>query len=108
MYKQPFVAFSISGVDLCDFGLRIPSPFCTLSVNNAQISSFLSWELKVIVVGDDRKLSNIAAFEALLYSSSQAATKVDNAQRVPVSFMFGWQNSDGTIAEHLDYQGFLY
>lgn len=107
MYKQPFVAFSISGVDLCDFGLRIPSPFCTLSVNNAQISSFLSWELKVTVVGDDRKLSNIAAFEALLYSSSQAATKVDNAQRVPVSFMFGWQNSDGTIAEHLDYQGFF-
>lgn len=107
MLKQPWCSFAIAGVNLTEFGLQIPSPYCSLTVSNAQISSFLSWELRVIVVGDARKQSNIAAFEALLYSASQNAALSGNAQRVPVSFMFGWMNSDGSIGEHLSYQGFF-
>ncbi len=106
MYKQPFVSFSLGGVNLTSFGLEIPSPFCSLTVSNAQISSFLSWELKVTVVGDSRKRSNIAAFEALLYSAAQDAGKYPNSSGIPVSFMFGWLNSDGTVVEHASYQGF--
>ena len=96
----------LAGVSLTDFGLLIPSPFCTLSVTNAQISSFLSWELKVTVVGDERKRSNIAAFEALLYSAAQDASKYPSSSGIPVSFMFGWLMSDGTVGEHASYQGF--
>ena len=107
MIRQPFVNFNLGGVDLCDFGLEIPSPFCSLSITNAEIHSFSTWELRVTVVGDGRKRSNIAAFEALLYSASQSAAKVGNPQRVPVSFMFGWMNHDGTIGEHISYQGFF-
>lgn len=106
MYQQPFCAFTLAGVSLTDFGLAIPSPFCQLSISNAQISSFLSWELKVTVVGDDRKRSNIAAFEALLYSAAQDAGKYPNSGGIPVSFMFGWLNRDGSIKEHVSYQGF--
>lgn len=106
MYKQPFCSFELAGVNLTSFGLEIPSPFCTLTVSNAQISSFLSWELRVTVVGDSKKRSNIAAFEALLYSAAQAASKYPNSSGIPVSFMFGWQNTDGTVGEHTSYQGF--
>jgi hypothetical protein len=106
MFKQPFVSFCLAGVDITDFGLVIPSPFCSLSISNAQISSFLSWELKVTVVGDDRKRSNIAAFEALLYSAAQDASKYPNSSGIPVSFMFGWINQDGTVGENVSYQGF--
>jgi len=107
MIRQPFCAFSLAGVDLADYGLKIPSPFCSLSLSNAEIHSFTSWELKVTVVGDERKMSNIAAFEALLYSASQDSHKYQTAQRVPVSFMFGWMNLDGTVGEHISYQGFF-
>ena len=106
MYKQPFVSFTLAGVNLTDFGLEIPSPFCSLTISNAQISSFLSWELKVTVVGDDRKKSNIASFEALLYSAAQDASNYPNSSGIPVAFMFGWQNQDGSIAENVSYQGF--
>lgn len=106
MLQQPFCTFTLAGVSLTDFGLEIPSPFCQLSISNAQISSFLSWELKITVVGDQRKRSNIAAFEALLYSAAQDAGKYPNSSGIPVSFMFGWQNSNGSIREHLSYQGF--
>jgi len=106
MLKQPFCAFELAGVNLCDFGLKIPSPFCSLTVTNAQISSFLSWELKVTVVGDDVKRSNVAAFEALLYSAAQDASKYPSSSGIPVSFMFGWQNPDGTVGEQVSYQGF--
>lgn len=106
MLKQPFCAFELAGVNLCDFGLKIPSPFCSLTVTNAQISSFLSWELKITVVGDDMKRSNIAAFEALLYSAAQDASKYPSSSGIPVSFMFGWVNSDGTVGENVSYQGF--
>jgi len=106
MFKQPFCSFTLAGVSLTDFGLKVPSPFCSLSISNAQISSFLSWELKVTVVGDDRKRSNIAAFEALLYSSAQAANKYPNSSGIPVAFMIGWINPDGTLGENESYQGF--
>ena len=107
MIRQPFVSFSLAGVNLTEFGLQIPSPFCSLTISNAEIHSFTSWELKITVVGDDSKRSNIAAFEALLYSASQDSHKYQTAQRVPVSFMFGWMNTDGTIGEHISYQGFF-
>lgn len=106
MLKQPFCSFSLAGVNLTDYGLAIPSPFCSLTISNAQIASFLSWELKVTVVGDDRKRSNIAAFEALLYSAAQDAGKYPNSSGIPVSFMIGWIDSDGSVGEHLSYQGF--
>ena len=106
MLRQPFVSFELAGVNLTSFGLSIPSPFCSLTISNAQISSFLSWELKVTVVGDDRKRSNIAAFEALLYSAAQNASRYPNSSGIPVSFMFGWINSNGAVGEHLSYQGF--
>lgn len=106
MYRQPFCTFYIAGVNISDYGLEIPSPFCTLTVSNAQISSFLSWELRVTVVGDASKRSNIAAFEALLYSAAQDASNYPDSSGIPVSFMFGWMDSSGTIAEHVDYQGF--
>jgi len=104
--KQPFCSFTLAGVSLTDFGLAIPSPFCSLTITNAQISSFLSWELKVTVVGDDRKRSNIASFEALLYSAAQDASKYPNSSGIPVSFMIGWINPDGTVGENISYQGF--
>jgi len=107
MLRQPFVSFSIAGISLTDFGLKIPSPFCSLSITNAQFQSFLSWELRATIVGDAKKQVNIAAFEALLYSASQASAAYSTAQRVPVSFMFGWMNSDGTVGEHVSYQGFF-
>ena len=106
MFKNPFCSFVFAGVSLSDYGLAIPSPFCSLTLSNAQISSFLSWELKVTVVGDSKKRSNIAAFEALLYSAAQDAGKYPDSSGIPVSFMFGWINSDGTIGEHVSYQGF--
>lgn len=107
MIRQPFCSFSLAGVSLTDYGLEIPSPFCSLSLTNAEIQSFTSWELKVTVVGDSRKRANIAAFEALLYSASQDSHKYQGAQRVPVSFMFGWMNPNGTVGEHVSYQGFF-
>lgn len=106
MLRQPFCSFTLAGVSLTDFGLAIPSPFCSLSISNAQISSFLSWTLKITVVGDSKKKSNIAAFEALLYSAAQDASNYPNSSGIPVSFMIGWINNDGTIAEHISYQGF--
>jgi len=106
MYKQPFVSFCLAGVSLTDFGLKIPSPFCSLELSNSQITSFTSWTLTVIVGGDDVKKSNIAAFEALLYSAAQDANKYPSSSGIPVSFMFGWLNNDGGIAENVAYQGF--
>ena len=106
MLKQAFCSFNLAGVSLTDYGLVIPSPFCTLSVTNAQISSFLSWELKVIVVGDSKRRSNIAAFEALLYSAAQDASRYPNSSGIPVSFMIGWMDTDGTVSESVSYQGF--
>lgn len=106
MYKQPFCSFTLAGVSLTDYGLKIPSPFCSLELTNAQITSFTSWTLQVIVGGDDTKKANIAAFEALIYSAAQDATKYPNSANIPVSFMFGWLKEDGSIGENVAYQGF--
>lgn len=106
MLRNCFCNFVLSGVSLTDFGLKIPSPFCSLDLSNSQITSFTSWTLSVIVGGDDAKKSNIAAFEALLYSAAQDASKYPTSSGIPVSFMFGWLNPDGSIGENVAYQGF--
>jgi len=106
MLRQAFVNFCLAGVDLNQYDLKIPSPFCSLELNNSQITSFTSWTLNVIVGGDDVKKSNIAAFEALLYSAAQDASRYPNSSGIPVSFMFGWLDNSGAIAEHVAYQGF--
>lgn len=106
MYIQPFCTFTLAGVSLTDYGLTIPSPFCRLNLSNSQIQSFTSWTLTVTVGGDASKKANIAAFEALLYSAAQDASKYANSSGIPVSFMFGWLNPDGSIGENVSYQGF--
>ena len=106
MLKMPFCSFSLAGVSLTDYGLLIPSPFCSLELTNSQIDSFTTWTLQVIVGGDSSKKANIAAFEALLYSASQNANSYTNSSGIPVSFMFGWLSSDGTIEENAAYQGY--
>lgn len=106
MFRLPFCNFSLAGVSLTNYGLKIPSPFCHLTLNNSQIQSFTSWTLTVTVGGDASKKANIAAFEALLYSAAQDASKYANSSGIPVSFMFGWLNSDGSMGENVSYQGF--
>ena len=106
MYKQAFCNFNLAGTSLTDYGLKIPSPFCRLSLSNSQIQSFTSWTLTVTVGGDASKKANIAAFEALLYSAAQDASKYANSSGIPVSFMFGWLNPDGSMGENTSYQGF--
>jgi hypothetical protein len=105
MLKQPWLSFSLGGVSLTEFGLEIPSPLTSLSLNNSQISSMTSWTLTVNVGGDDRRKINISAFEALLYSSAQSSSYA-KASGIPVSFGLGWLDDKGNIAEHLTYQGF--
>jgi len=106
MFKQPFCTFVLSGVNLTSYGFEIPSPFCSLELSNSQITSFTSWTLNVVVGGDQAKKSNVAAFEALLYSAAQDASKYPNSSGIPVCFMFGWLNKDGSIGENVAYQGF--
>lgn len=96
----------IAGVSLTEFGLKIPSPFCSLELTNSEISSFTNWTLNVIVGGDASKGVNVAAFESLLYSSAQAASSYKNSSGIPVSFMFGWLNDEGSVADHVSYQGY--
>ena len=106
MKRQPFCSFTLAGVSLTDFGLAIPSPFSSLSLSNSEISSFTSWTLNVIVGGDASKKANVAAFEALLYSAAQDASRYPTSSGIPVSFMFGWLNEDGSVGENISYQGF--
>ena len=106
MKRNAFCNFTLAGVALTDYGLTIPSPFCSLELNNSQITSFTSWTLQVIVGGDASRKANIAAFEALLYSAAQDASRYPNSGGIPVSFMFGWLNNDGSIGENVAYQGF--
>jgi hypothetical protein len=96
----------LAGVSITEYGLMIPSPFASLELSNSQVSSMTSWTLKCIVGGDDRKKINIAAFEALLYSSAQSAAGYENSSGIPCSFNFGWLNSDGSVSEYVSYQGF--
>lgn len=106
MKRQPIVNFSLAGVSITSFGFQVPSPFCSLELTNSEITTFTSWTLKCTVGGDDKKKVNIAAFEGLLYSAAQASSAYENASGIPVSFMFGWLNEDGTVSEYTSYQGF--
>lgn len=105
MKKQPFCNFVLCGVSLTDFGLMIPSPFNSLELANSEQTSTTSWTLTCTVGGDANKKANIAAFEALLYSAAQATSRYSDAKGVPVSFMFGWLKSDGSVDTYLSYQG---
>ena len=106
MQKQPWCNFMLAGVTLTEFGLKIPSPFVSLELTNSEISSFTSWTLTVTVGGDDTRGVNIASFEALLYSAAQSAASYSNASGIPVSFLLGWLDDDGNVADYLSYQGF--
>lgn len=106
MKKQPWCNLMLSGISLTEFGLRVPSPFCSLELNNSEINSFTSWTLNVIVGGDASKGVNVSAFEALLYSSAQSASAYKNSSGIPVSFMFGWLGDDGSVVDYTSYQGF--
>lgn len=64
------------------------------------------WTLDCIVGGDDKRRINISAFEALLYTSAQNASNYSNSSGIPVSFLFGWLDENGSVIESLSYQGF--
>lgn len=64
------------------------------------------WTLDCIVGGDDKRRINISAFEALLYTSAQNASNYSNSSGIPVSFLFGWLDENGSVLESLSYQGF--
>lgn len=106
MKQQAWVTFIFAGVNLTDFGLKIPSPFSTLELTNSEITSMTSWTLRCVVGGNDTEKINIAAFEALLYSAAQAANAYADSSGIPVSFAFGWLDSDGNVKEYASYQGF--
>lgn len=106
MNKSCFCNFTLAGVSLTEFGLSIPSPFASLNLTNSEVTSATQWTLKCVVGGDDRRKINIAAFEALLYSAAQDSYGYDNSSGIPVSFMFGWLDSNGNASEYVSYQGF--
>lgn len=105
MKKNPFCQFLLAGVNLCDFGLLVPSPFASLELSNSEITSFTNWTLRVTIGGDDSRKMNIAAFEALLYSAAQTASKASASAGIPVSFMFGWLDDSGSVEDYVSYQG---
>lgn len=106
MKKQAFCNFVLAGLSLTEFGLEIPSPFSSLELTNSEITSMTTWTLKCVVGGDSTRKVNVSAFEALLYSAAQKAHGYSNSSGIPVSFIFGWLNADGSVAEYLSYQGF--
>lgn len=106
MKKACFVNFLLAGVSITEFGLMIPSPFVSLVLSNSEITSMTSWTLNCIVGGDSSKKVNVAAFEALLYSAAQDASKYANSSGIPVSFAFGWLDDNGDVKEYTSYQGF--
>lgn len=105
MKKQPFANVNIAGVSITEWGLKVPSPFCSLEIANSEITSYTNWTLSIVVGGDANKKVNIAAFEALIYSAAQTDGYA-NASGVPVSFMFGWLNENGSVEEYVSYQGY--
>ena len=105
MQRQPFCSMVLGGVSLTDYGLKIPSPFCSLRIDQAEVDSFTSWTLTVTVGGDANKNMNVSAFEALLYSAAQSASGYQNSSGIPVSFMFGWLDEQGNVEENASYQG---
>lgn len=106
MKRMPFCNFMLAGVSLSEFGLKIPSPFTSLTISNAQTTSMTSWELVCTVGGDNKRKMNVAAFEALLYTAAQDSYGYDNASGIPVSWVCGWLNDDGSIQDHMSYTGF--
>ena len=104
--KQPFCNVVLAGVNLTEFGLETPSPFCSLEFGNSQINTMTSWTLTVIVGSSDTKKVNSAAFEALLYSAAQSASKYANSSGIPFSAAFGWLNAKGNVDDYLSYKGF--
>lgn len=105
MKKQPFADFVLGGLSITQWGMKIPSPFCSLTLNNSETDSYTSWELAVTVGGDSDRRINIAAFEALIYSAAQT-NGYSNASGIPVSFSFGWlDESTGGVSSYLSYQG---
>lgn len=105
MKRQPFCNFTLAGVSLTDYGLKIPSPFTSLNLTNSEITSMTAWTLNVVVGGDSGEKVNIAAFEALLYSAAQAASRYPESTGIPVSFVYGWLDDDGNVDEYSSYQG---
>lgn len=106
MKRQAWVSFTLAGVSLTDFGLMIPSPFCSLELTNSEITSVTSWTLTCTVGGDESKRVNASAFEALLYSAAQSSAQYNNASGIPVAFSFGWLDEFGNVSDYLAYQGF--
>lgn len=106
MKKACFANFTLAGVSITEFGLLIPSPFVSLELSNSEIHSMTSWTLNCIVGGDASRKVNASAFEALLYSAAQSASSYQNASGIPVSFLFGWLDDSGNVADFTSYQGF--
>lgn len=104
MYRQPFCSFSLAGVNLTEFGLKIPSPFVKLTLSNSEISSMTSWSLTCQIGADASKSAHYSSMEALLYSAAQADNA--DAKGIPVSFIFGWLDNNGNVSESISYQGF--
>ena len=105
MLKQPWCNITLAGTSLTQFGMHVPSPFCSLVLNNSETDSYTSWELTVTVGGDSHRKINIAGFEALIYSAAQTSGYT-NASGIPVSFAFGWIDSKkGGIDSHVSYKG---
>ena len=104
MKTQPFCNITIAGLSITQWGLKVPSPFCSLTINNTEADNYASWELKITVGGDSSRNVNIAAFEALLYSSAQT-TGYANAAGIPVTFMLGWTTDSGDVDSYISYQG---
>ena len=105
MKKQCFINLNIAGVSLTDFGLKIPSPFVSLQVENTTVDTYSNWSLSIVVGGDASRGVNVAAFESLIYSASQAADGYSNSSGIPVSFAFGWLDDKGNVAEYTTYRG---
>lgn len=106
MKRQCFCNFTLAGVSINEYGLKIPSPFTSLELSNSEITSMTSWTLQCCVGGSDKDKINIAAFEALLYSAAQDAANYPDSSGIPVSFVFGWLDNSGNVTDYLSYQGF--
>lgn len=105
MKKKPYCAMEIAGLSITQWGLEIPSPFCSLTLRNSEIDSYTSWDLAVTVGGDASRRVNISAFEALIYSAAQTDGYA-NASGIPVSFIIGWLDEDsGEVESYLSYTG---
>lgn len=105
MKLQPWCSATLAGVSITHWGLVIPSPFCSLTINNSESDNYANWELVITVGGDSSRQVNIAAFEGLIYSASQAKGYA-NASGIPVSFMFGWIDpKEGGVSAYTSYQG---